>query len=368
MRRTVLCLALAAACGKAATEGRLQDGGQVRAAPAVELGLQWLARHQDLDQGRFDAKGFMKHDPEGDRCDGAGNPLHDVGLTGLATLAFLGAGFTDRGNAQENPFARNVRPALRYLMSTQEKDGCFGPRVTHAFMYNHVLATLAMCDAFAMTRDPRYRKPAEDGVAFILKAQNPGAGWRYDPRGKESDTSVTVWCVSALAAARRAGFDVPQQAFDDAVLWVDRMTDPSGRVGYNYPGGTSARYEGVHMAFPATSGEAMTAAGMLIRFLAGTAAKEPIRKGTALCLAKPPLWDGKSNDMYYWYFGTLAMGQVGGEERKAWNAKLEEAILPRQRTERARAGSWDPIDPWAPEGGRIYSTAILVLCLEAAGR
>ena len=27
-------------------------------------------------------------------------------------------------------------------------------------------------------------------------------------------------------------------------------------------------------------------------------------------------------------------------------------------------GSWDPLDPWSPEGGRVYSTAILTMCLE----
>jgi hypothetical protein len=26
-------------------------------------------------------------------------------------------------------------------------------------------------------------------------------------------------------------------------------------------------------------------------------------------------------------------------------------------------GSWDPLDPWGPEGGRVYSTALMTLCL-----
>ncbi len=362
MRR--LALLLLASCAQ--DTAKVQDAQVPRVEDAVDLGLQWLARHQDVDGGRWDAKGFMKHDPAEDRCDGPGNPAFDVGLTALATLAFLGGGYTDRGTEEANPYAKNVRQALRYLMASQEKDGCFGPRSTHTFMYNHVIATLATCDAFAMTRNPRYRKPAQDGIAFILVAQNPGAGWRYDPRGGESDTSVTVWCVTALAAARRAGFEVPQQAFDDAVKWVDRMTEPNfGRVGYNYPGGASARYEGVHLRFP-PHGEAMTAAGMRIRFLAGTRATEADRKAAKLCVAKPPEWGDGTTDMYYWYFGTLALREVGGEGWKAWDAKLERAVLDHQQVAGARAGSWDPIDPWGlTEGGRIFSTALLTLCLEA---
>ena len=27
-------------------------------------------------------------------------------------------------------------------------------------------------------------------------------------------------------------------------------------------------------------------------------------------------------------------------------------------------GSWDNIDPWGPDGGRVYSTAAMALCLE----
>jgi hypothetical protein len=110
----------------------------------------------------------------------------------------------------------------------------------------------------------------------------------------------------------------------------------------------------------------MTAAGMRIRFLAGAGATEAIRKGAKACLARPPKWGEGTADMYYWYFGTLAMREVGGEEWKAWDASLEKAVLRHQQAEGARAGSWDPLDPWGlTEGGRIYSTALLTLCLEA---
>jgi hypothetical protein len=53
---------------------------------------------------------------------------------------------------------------------------------------------------------------------------------------------------------------------------------------------------------------------------------------------------------------------------RAWarfEPALERAILPNQRTEPpCYEGSWDPIGPWGHAGGRVYSTAMLVLCLE----
>jgi hypothetical protein len=30
----------------------------------------------------------------------------------------------------------------------------------------------------------------------------------------------------------------------------------------------------------------------------------------------------------------------------------------------SRTGSWDPIDPWGEDGGRVYSTAMLTMCCE----
>ena len=83
----------------------------------------------------------------------------------------------------------------------------------------------------------------------------------------------------------------------------------------------------------------------------------------------PPKWnpnDG-SIDMYYWYYATLAMYQVGGAEWKTWNEALKTAMVDNQRKDTTYCmykGSWDPIGPWGPDGGRVYSTAILAMCLE----
>ena len=31
-------------------------------------------------------------------------------------------------------------------------------------------------------------------------------------------------------------------------------------------------------------------------------------------------------------------------------------------------GSWDPLDPWGADGGRVYSTALLTMCVESLAR
>lgn len=55
----------------------------------------------------------------------------------------------------------------------------------------------------------------------------------------------------------------------------------------------------------------------------------------------------------------------------AWKKELDSAVLLNQRSGGTFCryhGSWDPIDPWSPEGGRVYATAIICTSLLAATR
>jgi len=64
----------------------------------------------------------------------------------------------------------------------------------------------------------------------------------------------------------------------------------------------------------------------------------------------------------------VALHQIGGTNWKYWNSALKTALTRNQHkttTYCMYKGSWDPIDPWGPDGGRVYSTAICALCLEA---
>jgi hypothetical protein len=238
-------------------------------------------------------------------------------------------------------------------------------------MYNTAIATLAMSEAYWMTRNPRYKKPAQEGLNFISRARNPYLAWRYEPRGGENDTSVTGWMVMALKSGKFGGLDIDPDAFEGARQWIDKMTDPEfGQVGYQLPGGSCARPEGLMDRFPPEKSQSMTAVGMLTRIFLGEDPRrsEIILKGADLCLEHPPTWspDDGSIDMYYWYYGTLAMFQVGGDHWRKWNKAMVPAIVKSQhpRNSGSKSGSWDPIGPWGGDGGRVYSTAVMITCLE----
>jgi hypothetical protein len=55
---------------------------------------------------------------------------------------------------------------------------------------------------------------------------------------------------------------------------------------------------------------------------------------------------------------------MGGTHWKKWKKSMEKAVLNSQRKDGDYKGSWDPVGPWGYSGGRVYSTATLVLCLE----
>jgi hypothetical protein len=102
------------------------------------------------------------------------------------------------------------------------------------------------------------------------------------------------------------------------------------------------------------------------------ARKSPVMlKGIDLCAKVPPKWERGHLDYPYWYFGSLAFYQVGGAAWQRWNAALQTALYAgqdREGTPCHQKGSWPPDDPWSPEGGRVYSTALACLALATPTR
>jgi len=326
-------------------------------------GLEWLKHHQDPD-GYWDCDGFMAQ-CKLNQCGGPGNAMYDPGVSGLALLAFLGAGETHKhGN-----YKKTVGKGLKYLKQVQDPEGCFGPRTTNHFTYNHAIGALAMVEAYGLTASPLFKRSAQAAIDFIHKSQNPYLAWRYGVRPQDNDTSVTGWMIMALKSAKISGLRVDQAAFDGTLAWIEKATEPEyGRVGYTSRGTGPARPQNLMDKFPADKSESLTAVGILARIFIGEDPRRSdiIQKGTDLCLQTLPIWDEQSGaiDMYYWYYGTLAMFQVGGSAWKPWMTSMEEAIINSQRQENDEKGSWDPVGPWGTEGGRVYSTALMTMCME----
>ena len=333
---------------------------------SIDLSLTWLAKHQD-DEGKWDCDGFFKHDDvAGGVCDGPGNATHDVGVTGLALLAFLGNGNTMRSG----PHKDTVRMAVSWLRSQQGEDGLIGVRTARDFIYDHAIATFALCEAYGLSGHETLKPCAQKAIDYLESHRNPYSVWRYQPRDNDNDTSVTTWAVLALESGKFFGLQVNQDALKLAAQWYDQVTSPDGRSGYTKQGEGSSRLQGDHgTRFPVEHGETMTAAALFARFCLGQSPEQtPILKASADLLAsKPPKWAPGHVDAVYWYFGTYAMYQMGGAHWTNWSRALG-TLLEHQRRDGNAAGSWDPVGVWDVTGGRVFVTALDTLSLEASAR
>jgi hypothetical protein len=120
------------------------------------------------------------------------------------------------------------------------------------------------------------------------------------------------------------------------------------------------------------AGEPLTAVGVLIRLaVARETGEEPdaeaLAKHAAL-LKQGPRWDPeRGRDPYAWFWEAQAAHALGGELWKVWRTDLRRELLRHQERTSELEGSWPEASPWAYAGGRVYATALDVMCLiEAA--
>lgn len=321
-----------------------RHGGSDKTERAVNSALDWLAAHQSPD-GRWDSDGFDAACPRGDKCDGhAIERESDTGLTGLALLAFLGAGHT---HLEATKHRETVRRGLSWLIRMQRPDGDlqYGGRI-----YCHSMATLALTEAYAMTKDQRLRAPAQRAILWLAAAQHPETGgWRYAPR-ETGDTSVYGWAVLSLRSARQAKLEVPEQTWLLAKRWIPSIsTGAHGGLACYRPG-----YPPSH---------AMTAEALFCRQVLGDKIDDALtNEATDYLSARLP--DAGDYHIYYWYYGTLSLFQTGGPRWDRWNQRLTATLLETQRKTGHAKGSWEPRTPFGVDGGRIFSTAVSAMCLE----
>ena len=318
-----------------------QLGGNQRTESAVERALSWLARHQSPD-GHWDGRGF---DASCGGCEGSSTADMDATLTGLALLAFLAANHT---HFDPGPHQDNARRAIDWLVCGQQPDGDLRRGDT---MYAQGIATMALCEAYAMTGDETLAEPARRAVGFILHAQHPRTGgWRHQP-GEEGDTSVLGWQVMALRSAALAGIHTPPSALAGAKRFLLSVEDRARPGHYAYLPGEAAN--------PTMTAEALHAQQIL-----GQPADDPrTRVAVERLLANLPSWsDGPAT--YYWFHATQALFHLQGDAWPRWNRALRRELLNNQVRGGPADGSWPAAGDGAV-GGRVYQTALCALMLES---
>ena len=398
-------------------KGRPPKGATVGTEEAVLEGLRWLIRHQNED-GSWGVETISSHCTPADKpCIPAGTEFvnyYNTGLTGLALLTFLGQGISvgskieivDTAMGKRHQAGEVVKKGVKWLIDRQDKErGCLSDPDAPYNMYGEALATMALCEAYGISRNRELKRPAQNAVNWLVAAQKlnqEGARWgfRYFSKkhlddslaagkidatthkglSEEVDISVTCWVVMALKSAQLVRLDVPSDVMPGALEYARYVTGKEGQVGYQSPYGAGAQISGPRDQFTYHTAT-MSALGMLVRTFVSHDLEDPFLEDAAKHIVKdlPAVSKDKlSIDYYYWYYATLALNQFDGPDSprrgagkywEPWNKELIDSIISLQDQSKARnvcsRGGWLEDDRWGGYTGRaLYSTAINVLTLE----
>ncbi len=257
----------------------------------VDHALVWLAAEQGAD-GSWDAG--------------------DVEATSLSLLAFLGAGQTHRFGLHK----RQVKRAVDWLRGRQDARGFLADSAR-----GHALVTLALAEAYAVSRDFTLKRAVQAAVDVILGEPTP---------------QRSLWRTLALRAAREGKLSIPDEAF----------APPTGAL--------------------AVGGDLCALAeGMYHRVLLDRARfADDIDRGRVALLATRSTERGLAALCH----GSHALFQLGGADWDAWRVAVTARLAAAQRRAGDRRGGWWDADGCCAPSSRVVATALATLTLEAPYR
>lgn len=330
-------------------------GGTDSSEAAVTEALKWFSRHQIKSGPQAGAWTFQHELVCRGACgNGCSKPQRAQQLnaaTSLALLPFMGAGQTHL----KGEFRDVVMMGLRFLVQNGKPGKERGlPYIDYTGggnMYDHGLAAITLCEAYAMTGDPDLAGPAQAALNFIALAQCRDGGWRYSKNSSGGDTSVVGWQVMALKSGHMGHLIIPPNVVQGATLFLDRVSSDTGSLyGYTDPI-TNARQR------PAT-----VAVGLLCRMYTGWDKNHPgIKKGVGhlskLGVRKP--------DLYYNYYAAQVLRHYGGAQWDQFNTELRDWLVSTQDQSKGAKGSWFfPNSAHMSESGRLCLTSFATMILE----
>lgn len=319
--------------------------GEHEAELAIQKALRWLKATQDAD-GSWSVK------PEYGLTKG----MDRTAAAGLAVLTFLSHGETPSGKE----FGPTVEKAIDYLVSgvyvetdadgTPRKDvnGCTpSVRMREAWgtEYGFLIATYALCEAYAMTRNWNVRVVAEQCLARIIRGQTATGGWNYNlswtTAERPDDLSFGSWALLALKAGQMASLSMPggDACIKKAVRGI-RKRHHSERAGFVYRAGDAA----------ANDGGGLAGAGCLPLLLFGQANAPEVAHALDVMRDWTPSLDATfaitpggelDNPQYYCFYATrckyLAGNREGAKPKdydtwKKWRVAMYARYTPAQIT------------------------------------
>jgi hypothetical protein len=167
-----------------------------------------------------------------------------------------------------------------------------------------------------------------------------------------------AWVFLAIRSGQLAGLSVDYGALQRARLFMNSVSagpEGSKQSRYSYqPGGKET--------------VPLTAAGLLTRqYLGWDKDQEGLVDGSVYLMQNlPPPTAANVGRIYYYYYATQVLHHLEGENWDKWNFHMREHLIRTQEKAGHAEGSWTPVgSDWGSKGGRLYTTSLSLLTLEA---
>lgn len=237
-----------------------------------------------------------------------------TGATGLALLAFLGAGYSHLSKDEHDGahFGDAVRRGLEWLQANASGDAL-----------NYALAALALSESYGHTGSSLWKESAEQAIRRLVDMQGADGSW-------SGDLYASLWAAEAVYSARISG--VP------------------------HPASVAERGAGYFRGFVESGREPVAVTGYV--FLTDDRKNPLLETSKNLLVSIPP--NPHQPAPAYWYLGSHALYTIDGargEAWKSWNERLKAAIVPYVD----RSGAW--LGQSATTGG-IVRNSLVTLTLE----
>jgi hypothetical protein len=299
---------------------------------------------------------FFNNNCKQSKCGGASENGSNVIATGLSLLSMIGNGHTPR----IGEFQKFVKNGVTWLLDRQDNSGCLADPKSEFLPLEHAIATMALGEYYAITKDFYAKKPVDNAVAILLSMQNPDGGWSVNIGGP-STTTGTAWTILALKAAKTGGIEVAKDSFDRARAWLEKATDESGNVSETLPGGTGKA--GIVTSPIGRCGMSLTG-----RIFCGEKRSNLAKISDRIMQLMPELNPSSPTYCMDLYFCTYGLYQIGGKAWPKWKISHNDLTLPTQRQYKCAYGSWDEPNTAGLFADRITSTALATLSWEIRGR
>ena len=342
IKSPVTLKSIAGTARSAGQRGKLTGGGaqygDASTERAVRMALRWLKATQNGD-GSWSTKPELGLTKGMDPAAGAG----------FAVLTFLAHGETPTSKE----FGPTVEKALNYLINSvyvvKDKSGkeVKDPNGNTPYVkmkgaggaeYGFLIGTYALCEAYAMTKNPNARAAAEKTLARIISGQTPTGGWNYNMKrtpseGAPDDISFGGWAMQALKAGKMAGIHLPgmEECIKKAVKCL-KTRNYSEKAGFVYRATTNHK----------GGGGGLGGVGCLAMQLLGYAKEPEVANALRVMTDWTPTLDkkhasGGANAQYYSYYAAQCKYQAGMAKNatpanftlwKKWNTEMK-ALYPK---------------------------------------